>query len=135
MLTAILPHSRSEVKLDPPVTEASIAAAKADAMSELREAAQIIARQQGHVLGRWRESNDSDVEAAFCRNCWRSAVIDGLRDPRLAGPALSEKCSGKRPDAFLANQHDGDTLRTVRDISAAIEGASVVLFRPIEGGK
>lgn len=76
--------------------------------TELHEVAAVIAAQQGHELGRWRETNAEDVEVAYCRHCWRAAVVDVLRDPHLAGPALSERCAPRRPDAFLSNQHEAD---------------------------
>lgn len=110
MSTAILANSPMPMQPDdPPVTPASIAAAQRSALAELREAAQSIAASRGHALGKWRETNEIDVEVAFCSRCWRSAAIDVLRDPHLAGPALSDRCApqrSRRPDAFLAHQHE-----------------------------
>jgi hypothetical protein len=90
----------------PPVTLASIASAKAAALRELRDVAAVLAVAKGHVLGTWHELED-DTQVAYCRGCWRQAVIDVLRDPHYAGPAISERCG--RPDALLANQHESVT--------------------------
>jgi hypothetical protein len=96
-------------RLEPPVTEASIEAAKTSALRELRAGAVDLATARGHYLGRlWHELDDA-CEVAYCKTCWRAAVVDVLREPRLAGPALSEPCAPRRPDAFLANQHESRT--------------------------
>lgn len=91
-----------------PVTAASIQAAQDAALRELRAAAVTIAKERGHWPGSWHELDDA-CEVAYCRSCWRAAVVDVLRDPHLAGPALSEPCAPRRPDAFLANQHESRT--------------------------
>lgn len=96
----------------PPVTAASVRAAKDDALRQLRESARVIAARHGHVLGTWRESLD-EGEVAYCRGCWRAAAIDVVREPHLAGQALREPCGPiqTRPDAFLANQHESEIRR------------------------
>lgn len=92
-----------------PVTPTSIEAAKAAALQELRETAVALAAARGHQLGRWhRVEQAEDVEVAYCQQCFRPAAIEILRDPHLAGPALSEACQRRRPDAFLADTHPGD---------------------------
>lgn len=76
--------------VDPP-TPASIAAAKLDARAQLRLIAAHAAEQLGHGLGLWRDW-EAETEIAYCVRCRRSAVIDPVRDPHLAGAALSERC-------------------------------------------
>jgi hypothetical protein len=94
------------MQTNPPVTPASIAAAKTSALAELRGVAAVLTGAKGHVLGTWHELED-DTQVAYCRGCWRGVVIDVLRDPHYAGQAISEGCS--RPDAFLTNQHESVT--------------------------
>jgi hypothetical protein len=89
---------------DPPVTAASIAAAKQAALHELRDVALVGASVNGHVLGMWHELDDA-TEVAYCRGCWRAAVVDVLRDPHFAGPALSERCTADLSPADRMQQH------------------------------
>jgi hypothetical protein len=95
---------------DLPCTLATIQAAQDAALRELRDVADTIARQHGHDLGRWRD-HEHGGEVAFCQSCWRSTSIDIVREPHLAGPALSDRCPPRivRPDAFLASQHESVT--------------------------
>lgn len=79
-----------------PVTAASIEAAKAGALDELRKAAEGMADQKGHVLGMWHDLNDDGSQRAYCRRCWRSAFVDVERDPHIDGPAISEACGSTR---------------------------------------
>lgn len=89
-----------------PCTAESIEAARRAAVLELRDAAGVIATEKGHQLGTWRSAGYTEIETAHCAKCWRVAVIEVDRDPHLAGPALSERCAPRRPDAFLANQYE-----------------------------
>jgi hypothetical protein len=110
VLTAILQeHTMSSQpdRDDPPVTEASIRAAKQSSLSQLRAIAYEMAEAKGHSLGRWHELRADDCETAYCRNCFFAARIDAVREPHYAGKALSQTCL--RPDAFLANQHESVT--------------------------
>jgi hypothetical protein len=92
----------------PPQSPASIQAAIDAAVRELKKLAERIALQQRHVLGRWRETRDSDVFVARCRNCNQQVVVDGVHEPHLAGEASSTGVC-RRADAFLATQHESVT--------------------------
>lgn len=81
------------------------------ALKQLRVLATgVTARAKGHVLGTWHELDDAR-EVAYCRVCWRNAVVDTVREPHLSGLAFAEPCAAPpiRPDAFLANQHESVT--------------------------
>jgi hypothetical protein len=88
--------------------------AESVAIANLRHEAERAAEHRGHSLGRWRHWAGHDGhEAAYCRRCWKKADIDILREPHVAGQAISEACP-PRPDAFLAKQHPADLWGGVR---------------------
>lgn len=99
----------THMSIDPPVTPASVRAAIDAALHELRDAAGTLAAKYGHQLGGWHASGGANDEVAYCRHCRRAVVIDVVRDPHLAGQAITQRCPN-RPDAFLANQHESDVI-------------------------
>ena len=79
-----------------------------------------LAQQRGHLLGTWREVGDEE-EVAYCRNCWRGATIDVLRDPHMAGPALSEGCI-----ALPFRLHMAPHVEDAAEADAKLEVARIV---------
>jgi hypothetical protein len=86
--------------------------------------AAVEAQERGHDMTPWHCSGEElgkGIARASCRRCRRIAVVDIQQQPPRAGLALTTGClaeadrrdaqiaTRRRPDAFLADQHEADT--------------------------